>query len=372
MKNRPRRRTWTGRTIGLALSCLLIWNVQSQSTSSQSTLYETQGVEQPPDQPFQSLLLQKTSAAVRSLLSADRSSKTDALPGSLSEQHYAFQQSPSGAWSVDVLIESDAPYALEDMGADVLAVVGRIVAARVPVNTLQRVVEAPSVKYVDLSRKGRPMSANGGAAMVRAGYQGISQAGDVLVGLVDTGIDFTHPDLMDSTGTRILYLWDMSDVDNTEAPTDVDPAFNWGRQYTKAHIDADPNQVIQRDGDGGGGHGTHVAGIAAGSGEIDTANQGVAPGANLIVVKALRTVESEGGFSEADVLAACDYILKQAAAMGKPVVINLSLGHYNGPLDGSSLFEEALSELSGPGRILVAAAGNGGFKPIHAGGESAS
>ncbi|MFW5973586.1 MAG: S8 family peptidase, partial [Bacteroidota bacterium] len=60
-------------------------------------------------------------------------------------------------------------------------------------------------------------------------------------------------------------------------------------------------------------------------------------------------------------------IFDRAAELGKPAVINLSLGSNFGPLDGSSLYEQTLSSLTGPGRIIVAAAGNEGFDLIHAG-----
>ena len=316
------------------------------------------------------------SPPLRVWLAAGESGKSSAL-SALSSRRYAVYEEASGVWSADVFFVTASPQNISAPGVRIMARVGSITAARVTVSGLRALVESPAVRFIDISRKSASMSASdksiyfGRVPFETRGFQEAGSGEGALIGLVDTGIDFTHPDLNDSTGTRILYLWDMSDVDNANAPTGVDPSFDWGREYAKTEIDASPEQVIQRDGDGGGGHGTHVAGIAAGSGPLPDEREGMAPAANLIVVKALRTVDSGGGFSDADVLAACDYIFKRAEELGMPAVINLSLGHYEGPLDGSSLFEQALSELTGPGRILVAAAGNGGFDPIHAGGQAA-
>ena len=359
MKTSPHHEVWIRHRIALALSYVLALCVFGQSNSVHSQNLQNSGVTSSIDDPSTTAFFSRTSPSVRMLLAAGESNKAQPHVSFLSGNRYAIYQDASGVTSVDVFIQSDNPDALQAPGIRKLETAGRIVAARVSLEALRLLGASPAVEYVDLSRKSRPLGkSSANTSPFLSIYPAEARADGALIGLVDTGIDFTHPDLQDSSGTRILYLWDMSDIDPSDAPTDVDPVFDWGREYSKKQIDENPDGVIQRDGDGGRGHGTHVAGVAAGS----------TAGANLIVVKALRTVESEGDFSEADVLAACGYIFKRAEELGKPAVINLSLGHYDGPLDGSSLFEEALSELTGPGRILVAAAGNGGFEPIHAGG----
>jgi subtilisin family serine protease len=265
---------------------------------------------------------------------------------------------------------------LENLGLELQAVVGNIAALRAPLGSIEALAARSDVMFIEASGRSRPMGTSAGtdattraAAQILARELGRELGRDgrgVVLGIVDTGVDYSHPDLRDSTGSTIRFLWDMSDPDNTHAPTDVDPAFSWGREYDTDALN-NATDVRHIDGDGGRGHGTHVTGVAAGQGTMDTRRRGIAPGADLIFVKALRQPDGGGDFSDGDVLAACDYIFKRAAALNQPAVINLGFGHYAGPMDGTSLFEKALSDLVGPGRILVAAAGNGARAPIHIG-----
>lgn len=177
---------------------------------------------------------------------------------------------------------------------------------------------------------------------------------DVIVGVVDSGIDWKHPDFKTASGNRILYLWDMSGQGNPPA------GYNYGTEYTKANLDA--NQCSQVDGNDGGGHGTHVTGTAAGNGRANTQYIGMAPESDIVFVKGFR---NGPGFADSDVVNGCNYIFQKADQLQKPAVINLSLGGHFGPHDGSSLYEQALSNLTGNGKIIVAAGGNSGGENIH-------
>lgn len=183
---------------------------------------------------------------------------------------------------------------------------------------------------------------------------------DVIIGVFDSGIDVAHPDFRTSTGSRILSLWDMADNNGTPPS-----GFSWGKEYTKAQLDVGESAVAERDVNG---HGTHVAGIAAGNGRGDADYVGVAPEADLIVVKGFRS-DANSSFADDDIVAGCQYIFQRATALGKQAVINLSLGGIVGPHDGSELSVQALNDLIEPGHIIVVAAGNEGRNPIHAGGE---
>jgi len=103
------------------------------------------------------------------------------------------------------------------------------------------------------------------------------------------------------------------------------------------------------------GHGTHVASTMAGSGST---YRGMAPGADLMGVASI-----DFGL----LIESVAWLFAQAEAEGKPMVINLSLGGHYGPHDGTSLESQALSELTGPGRIIMASAGNEGSDYIHLG-----
>jgi subtilisin family serine protease len=120
---------------------------------------------------------------------------------------------------------------------------------------------------------------------------------------------------------------------------------------------APPKVVKEVDNDG---HGTHVAGIAAGDGSSSASGYiGVAPDADIIFVKTT--------FTDADIIDGITYIKNKAVAAGEPFVINLSLGSQDGAHDGTSADERAIDEvLADTGCAIVVAAGNEGEDQIHA------
>jgi uncharacterized protein (TIGR03437 family) len=192
----------------------------------------------------------------------------------------------------------------------------------------------------------------------------------VVVGIIDSGIDWRHGDFRSADGkTRIKALWDMSDNAGT-GPGGV------GRVYSAADINAAlqaAGTVNERDLNG---HGTHVAGTAAGNG-FGTGGSlpagaftGIAPEADLIVVKATRSTTEQATFADDDLIAALSFINEQATALHQPFVINFSLGGHYSAHDGSDPIEQAIDNLlaSGQGKQVVIAAGNEGEDGIHAGG----
>lgn len=202
----------------------------------------------------------------------------------------------------------------------------------------------------------------------------------VLIGIVDTGIDFRHPDFRDQAGhTRVAALLDLGSRRGALHPEL--PDFGKGALWLAEDLDAQlaaeaahrpPAQPVgEADVDG---HGTHVAGIAA-SGGLATARglpagryRGMAPAARLVVAKAARDGHS---FAESDVLAGLRFAFDTASRAGLPLVANLSVGGDSGPHDGTTAFEQAIAELapeSTPGRVVVVSAGNAGSRDRHAGG----
>ncbi len=173
----------------------------------------------------------------------------------------------------------------------------------------------------------------------------------VIVGVLDSGIDWTHPAFINENGNRIQYLWDVSDDSNPPAE------FDYGTEYTKSDLDQQNCSQIDDN-----GHGTHVASTAAGNyGGEEYPLIGVAPDADIVFVKGSR---GSAGLMQTDIINGCDYIMKRAEVLNKPVVLNLSLGSVLGNT-GYSLYEEALSNLVEPGKLIVASAGNSGSSNIH-------
>jgi minor extracellular serine protease Vpr len=269
----------------------------------------------------------------------------------------------SGRLMVDLFIQLNdpsAPSTLLALGIEVRTQVGNILVARAPVEGLSALAEEPGVRRVEISKKRHASldssRANIGADMV---HQGIDlpqayQGEGVVVGVIDSGIDFTHADFSDQNGSRILHLLEFTEGGGQN-------------EWTKNDIDNKPGSITQMDGNGGGGHGTHVTGIAAGGGQLNSAMMGIAPASDIIFVKGVRDPDSDGGYIDTDVIAGCQYIFDKADQMGKPAVVNLSIGSHFGPHDGTSLYEQSLSGLVGPRKLIVAAAGNEGDDFIHAG-----
>lgn len=211
-----------------------------------------------------------------------------------------------------------------------------------------------------------------------SGQRLLSQTGrGVVVGIIDTGIDFRHGDFIvpgsTPARTRVKYLWDISDKrDDFVLPGGSSAR---GHAYTEADINAalanpaNPSLVQEKDTDG---HGTHVAGTAAGNGNAGNSPgtfAGMAPEADLVVVKATR--DDDGSFSTTDIINALAFVQQKATELNEPFVINLSLGGHLGPHDGTDPEERAIDNIanSGPGRAVCVAAGNDQQTGIHAAGN---
>jgi subtilisin family serine protease len=154
---------------------------------------------------------------------------------------------------------------------------------------------------------------------------------NVIIGIIDTGIDWCHPAFRRSDGSsKILYYY--VPATNTEyTRTQIEQFIRDGR------CDGDPH-----------GHGTHVAGIAS----------YIAPDADLIVVRT--------NFYDTDIIRGLEYLKNKKNALGRPMVVNMSLGGHFGPHDGTSMLERAIANLSGNGFVVVASAGNSGYIRMHA------
>lgn len=187
----------------------------------------------------------------------------------------------------------------------------------------------------------------------------------VLIGIVDSGIDIFHPDFQNQDGTtRIRELWDQTYPDETES------GYNRGRIFTREEI----NQAIA-DNDRSfpsrdlSGHGTHVAGIAAGNGRASRGRQkGVAPESELLIVK-LGNVFPEGFPRTTELMLGMDYCVKKAIEWQLPLALNISFGNSYGSHDGTSLLETYIDNLSNIGRTTIAiGSGNEGNKGRHTSG----
>lgn len=232
-----------------------------------------------------------------------------------------------------------------------------IATASIPVNKLNEVIEVKGILYLQIAEKAAPVMDNARASTwvdwVHQGNQ-LPQAyfgSGVVVGIIDGGFDYTHPNFYDGTGSnnyRVKRVWEQNATSGTPPSS-----FSYGRELTTQ------TSILnaQRD-EPNASHGTHVAGISAGAGGgANTTYMGVAPQSDLVFVS---TTMSTVGI--ADGIA---YIMNYANSVNKPCVINMSIGGHIGPHDGFSAFDQYCDGIVGNGKILVGAAGNSGQNPLH-------
>jgi subtilisin family serine protease len=185
----------------------------------------------------------------------------------------------------------------------------------------------------------------------------------VIIGFVDTGIDITHRDFTFPNGTtKILYVWDQT---TSGRPPD---GFSYGIECTKVDIETGTCPEFDSF-----GHGTHVAGIAAGSGRATGNFTGVAPGASIIFVKSGFSVCEGSGwnFYSDQILDGINYITKKAKQLGMRAVVSLSLGGNIGAHDGTDPMEQALDAFVEAGTPIAVAAGNSAMDNDHVHGQLA-
>lgn len=249
-----------------------------------------------------------------------------------------------------------------DLGGSVQSKTNNIISCRIPSTEIDRLLNIPGIKKIDVPHRVTLHNSNA----VPKAYPDVAHTGGysgtgVICGVVDTGIDFTHPMFLNSDGTsRILYIWDQTDNSGPN-PT----GFAYGTEYTQNQINSDLSAggnhsvVAQQDLDG---HGTHVTGSFCGYDSAlvavsDTSFEGAAKDANIIFVKTTFYTDAIND--------GVNYIFQKAQAEGKPAVVNLSLGSQVGPHDGTDLYTEQVDQMVGPGKIVVRSAGNSGSDAIH-------
>ncbi|MBU3206599.1 S8 family serine peptidase [Clostridium algidicarnis] len=178
----------------------------------------------------------------------------------------------------------------------------------------------------------------------------------VLIGFIDSGIDYRHPAFMDTEGnTRIEYIYD------------IFLKKGWNREEINQAINSqNPYDLIaHRD---FVGHGTHVAGIASGGGNIDKVYYGAAYNSSIAMIKI--TPPGNLNYTQASqIMRAIKILLDKRVELNMPLVINLSFSTNNGAHNGSSILEQYISTISNIEPIsFVIAAGNEGEAAHHVGG----
>jgi minor extracellular serine protease Vpr len=252
---------------------------------------------------------------------------------------------------------------ITQLGAYIGTKAGNIWTVQVPISQLQKFIAITQIDYIQLDE---PIASNLDAAIKSARADSVQNGINlplaysgkgVVVGIIDAGFDYTHPTFYDTSGTnlRIKRVW--------EQHNDGTPpiGYNYGNEISdNATMLAKGFEVNSFS------HGTHVGGIAAGSGYgTNKKYRGLAYESDLVVVgiKPEKTEWKTSGM--ASILDGMNYIYNYAKSVNKPAVVNLSWGNSIGPNDGSSLFSQACNNMVGEGKIFVLSAGNNGDENIH-------
>jgi subtilisin family serine protease len=198
----------------------------------------------------------------------------------------------------------------------------------------------------------------------------------VIIGIIDTGIDYTHEAFRNTDGTtRIISIWDQTIQGENTAPE----GFAYGTEYTREQINAallsdDPLSIVPSMDENG--HGTSVAGIAAGSLSSENNFSGVVPDAELIVVKLKQAKQNLQDFfripagsicfQENDIMQAVKYIDSTANRLLLPLSLCISIGTSQGSHDGREALSTYLADVGDRrGHSIAIAAGNEGNRGHH-------
>lgn len=186
----------------------------------------------------------------------------------------------------------------------------------------------------------------------------------VVIAIIDSGIDYLHPDFINEDGTsKIISIWDQESTNNTPPEGMIFGSEITREEINQAIINKDSSLSIDNRGTG-----TIAAGIAAGNGRLNNSYTGVAVGSELVVVKLreYKDTYEEGriNYLNTDFLAAIKYIGDVIRKERKLLIINLTVGDRSQSIILTNLLD-TFSFLNSTGIVLVSGAGNEGNTDIH-------
>lgn len=245
---------------------------------------------------------------------------------------------------------------VESLGGDLYDLEFNFALVNIPADRLQELSTSNEIQYIELPKSlyENDLDSNRETCVLQASsIYGVTGKG-VIIGFIDSGIDYTHPSFMDENGdTRIEYIYDASN-NATYNKNEINDAIK----------STDPYSIVPERDDTG--HGTHVAGIACSGGKVANRFRGAAPEASIIMVKGRRG----SWVLSTEIMRGIKFLLDKSKELDMPIVINISLSTNNGAHNGKSLLEQYISAVANLERVtIVIAAGNEGDSGHHVGGK---
>ena len=265
-------------------------------------------------------------------------------------------------WELIVKYSGDLEH-LREQGIEVEEMINEYAILTVPESLIDFLSRLPQIEYIEKPKRLffaiNQAKAASCITPVQQGEPFLTGRG-VLVAVVDSGIDYFLDDFRWEDGsTRILSLWDQS-LGRIFSQEEINEALAaGGREGARTLV---PSVDLS-------GHGTAVAGIAAGNGRGSNGRyRGIAYESSLLVVR-LGSSRPDGFPRTTELMRAVNYAVTEGVRLGMPVAVNLSFGNTYGSHDGTSLLETFLNDISNYGKnVIVAGTGNEGAEAGHGGG----
>ena len=262
---------------------------------------------------------------------------------------------------------------LSSLGVTVTELLNEYAILTVPESLVERLALVPEIEYIEKPKR-LFFSVNQGktaSCILSVQNARYDLYGDgVLVALLDSGVDYAHPDFRNEDGTtRILALWDQT------IPGRPPEGYRIGTEYTQQEI----NEALAADTESAryalvpsrdvSGHGTRVLGIAAGNGRASGGRyRGIASHSPILAVK-LGMPREEGFPRTTELMQGLDYCVRKALELRLPVAVNISIGNTYGAHDGTSLLETYIADIANVWKsVICIGTGNEGYAAGHAAG----
>ena len=295
----------------------------------------------------------------------------EAMASSLVNKQLTRSQSDNRLLTAFVRIDGNSAEVLKQYGCKELARVGNVSIAAIPLNKLGALSCGKQVKRIETGRRcsvqmdTTRLVVNAEAVYMGEGLSQTYTGRGVVVGVQDIGFDLTHPNFYsrDMSRYRIKAMWDQLSRDTIGSTLYV------GRDYVGKEALLQLGHPLDGETQT---HGTHTAGIAAGSGAegngVISPYRGVACEADLVLVDnaadniSLIDPKDYYKYTYATDALGFKYIFDYAERMHQPCVINFSEGSSQDFHGDDQLYYDLLAKLVGPGRIIVSSAGNNGAR----------